>query len=100
MSVVIDYSVTIHHEYFDKTSIRSIDKTAVQCFHAVKSETVLYHGASEWLRARLFVFNTCEFSYVFIQHDVFLGFILPKLLYSTAISYLYYLFICLLFTAT
>ena len=43
----------------------------------------------EWLRARLLVFNTCEFSYSFIQNYVFLGFILPKLLYSTAISLLF-----------
>ena len=38
------------------------------------------------------VFNTCDFSYVFqllfIQHYVFLAFILPKLLYNTAISYI------------
>ena len=32
--------------------------------------------------------NTREFSYIFIQHNVFLAFILPKLLYSTAISYI------------
>ena len=50
---------------------------------------LLWHGGWLYKVIRLFVIYTWEFSNVFIQYYVFLAFILPKWLYSIAVSYIY-----------